>query len=445
MIWFAVSLVAFIALHPLISLGVIHWRTGLEEFVTADRQVSPIRAAMSLLATMLGASAILGTSGLAMKHGWSAMAWPLAGVAGLLLLSALVRRLNLATALTLPDLLGQTGGRELRWAAGAVIVPAWVGIVAAQLAGAGKVAAAFHPDLFGPVVVATGVAVALYVVGAGQKGVIRTDVWQLVAIFGLLAAVLWGTAKLSTSATGVAASTGTAAVSLPWSGWLEILVAAGFTYLVGPDIYSRLITVRHQQHQRRLLWIAAAGLAVAGAAVVGSGVAAASLGLASPAESVLVAVPRMAWGEWGALLVSLGILAALMSSADTCLLSAASILSLDILNRRDPNWIRAMAGVLAAVAVVLALWLGSIIETLLLSYTLYTGGLMIPAVFALFIRRPLHRVVCLATMVTGGAGALTLKLCGVAHSLPIALAASLMTALVGLAVERAVKRPRARP
>ncbi len=444
MSWFAVSLLAFIALHPLIGLGVIRRRTGLEGFVAADRRVPPIRAAMSLLATMLGASAILGTSGLAVKHGWSAMAWPLAGVAGLLLLSVLVRRLHLATALTLPHLLGQTGGRELRWAAGAVIVPAWVGIVAAQLAGAGKAAAAFHPDLFGPVVVAAGVAVALYVVGAGQKGVIRTDVWQLVAVFGLLATVLWGTGILSSQGTTAAASPGTMAVSLPWSGWLEILVAAGFTYLVGPDIYSRLITVQHPRHQRRLLWFAAAGLAVAGTAVVGAGVAAASLGLVSPPESILVAVPRMAWGEWGALLVSLGILAALLSSADTCLLSAASILSLDILHRRDPTWIRAMAGLLAAAAVVLALWLGSIIETLLLSYTLYTGGLVVPAVFALFIRRPLHRFVCVVTMLVGGGGALALKLCRFDHSLPIALALSLATAVVGLAVERAVRQPRGR-
>lgn len=432
-----VVLFVFLLIHPLASLGALKTRPSLAEFVRVGGQERTWKTTMSLLATMLGASALLGTSGLAARHGWSALVWPGAGVLGLTLLAWLVPRVPFGESLSLPDLLGASGGKTMRLVSALVIVPAWIGIIAAQFAAAGRVAEVFAPGLYVPVVAVSALAVALYVAASGQRGVIRTDVWQLLAIVALLVALLGGPAG---DHAGVIPIPDFSPLSVP--AMLDILVAVGFTYLVGPDIYSRLLTVGSTSARRSVLLASAAGMGLVGLAVVAVGMWTPSVVAPGQPESILVTLPQTLWGPWGARLVGLGLLAALLSSADTCVLSASTILAVDILGVRRTAPIRLLSVVVAFLAAIIAMWLGGIIKTLLLSYTIYTGGLAIPVVFALFLKRPLGALELMVTILVGSVVAVTLSLRSVPYAMPIALAVSLGTALLMTFVTRLIRRSR---
>jgi len=93
----------------------------------------------SLLATILGSSAILGTADLALTQGWAASWLLLSASAGLFLLvpvSMVVRRQG---KYTLPQMIGDFYGIEAKMISSFIISFAWIGIVAAQIIGAAKI------------------------------------------------------------------------------------------------------------------------------------------------------------------------------------------------------------------------------------------------------------------------------------------------------------------
>lgn len=424
-------LLLFLALHPLAAIG-LRKGTGVEDFVVAGRSSRPGLVALSLLATMLGASAVIGTASLASRYGWVAFVWLGAGVLGLSLLALLVHRVPFEKSLSLPDMLGKAGGSTVKWVSALVILPAWVGIVGAQLSAAGRLGAPFADAPFFVVAGAATLAIGSYVVVAGQRGVMRTDRSQIFLLLFLLLVLLVGLQGNDVAPSAPSSPT----EDLPPSLFFDILLGAGFAYFIGPDIYSRLFTLPTPEARRRTLLFAAGGLLVAAFLVTAVGVL--SIPYLAPGEgdSLLILVPTKLWGPWGGRIISLGVLAAVLSSADTCLLTAATILSVDVLNSRRTRTVRVSAVVLALVSLAIALWFGDVIKTLLLAYTLYTCGLAVPMVSALFLHRPLPAMTLRGTLLVGGALGLTGTFLSWSFIVPIAVGAATVVALVGTKIEK---------
>jgi len=108
-----------------------------------------------------------------------------------------------------------------------------------------------------------------------------------------------------------------------------------------------------------------------------------------------------------------------MSSADTTLLSASTILTVDIIGRFRPalsqreilTLSRWMIVVLGLGSLALALTLKGIINALLFAYTIYTAGLILPVIAGFYKNR--LRVTpagALAAIIGGGLAALISKL-----------------------------------
>ena len=116
-------------------------------------------------------------------------------------------------------------------------------------------------------------------------------------------------------------------------------------------------------------------------------------------------------------LVAAALLAAFMSSADTSLMTATSILTLDIYRKASPASSeeklmaisRLFVLIIGLLALALAVSMPGIIKTLLIAYTVFTSGLLLPVIAGFYRERlGLTPSGALAALVGGGVTAIFL-------------------------------------
>jgi SSS family solute:Na+ symporter len=222
-----------------------------DDFFVAGRQGSTLFITGSLLATIIGGSAIMVTTSRGFTWGLTGVWWLLVGSIGLVVLGLfLARRVRKFGLYTLPELIKEQYDGRVAMAASILIVIAWTGVVAAQIIAAGKIMAILglgSPALW--MVVFTAVFI-FYTVLGGQHAIIRTDSLQTVIIFagvfGVLALLLSRFGGLG----GLWHSLPSEQLSFPISpqfgayDLVSLLLLVGLTYVVGPDMYSRLFCAR---------------------------------------------------------------------------------------------------------------------------------------------------------------------------------------------------------
>jgi len=283
-----------------------------------------------------------------------------------------------------------------------------------QIVASGKVlGAVFGGDETIFMAVCTAVFV-LYTVHGGQGSVIRTDLVQLIIIMAGMIILF---------------SRGLEAVgpellldqSFPTSdqmgGWdvLAMLAVVGSAYLVGPDMYSRLLSAHSPKEAKASAAIAALILIPLAFLITSLGVFSRSL---YPAASPEQAIPLLLTGLLSPAaegLVAAALLAAFMSSADTSLMTATSILTMDIYRKASPGSSQEMLMaisrlsvlIIGILALALAISMPGIIKTLMIAYTVFTGGLLLPVMAGFFKDRlGLTSSGALAALVGGGATAI---------------------------------------
>ncbi|MDD5510328.1 MAG: hypothetical protein PHI12_05940 [Dehalococcoidales bacterium] len=394
----------------------------VDDFLVAGRRGSPLLITGSLLATIVGGSATIGMAGLGFARGLTGAWWLLVGSIGLVVsgifFAGKVRGFGLYT---LPEMVEKQYDSRVGLAASFLIVIAWVGVLAAQIIASGKILGILGVAAPALWMVIFTVAFVVYAVLGGQQAIIRTDVVQigivLAGIFTCLALVL---SRLG-GWTGLVSSLPPERFAFPVSSQFgggdlaSFLLLVGLTYLVGPDIYSRLFCARDTGTARvSVFWTALIIVPVAFAiTVIGMGASALFPQIASPEQAfpavVTGVLPPFAGG-----IVLAALLGAVMSSADTILFSASTILSVDIIGHFRPLtrektlfYSRWMIVILGVVALLLALVLRGVISALLFAYTVYTAGLIVP-VIAGFYREKLKVTPrgALAAIIGGGSAAL---------------------------------------
>lgn len=418
----AVIVIAYLGV--MLSVGWRSRRQSPESYWVADRRYGAGTVAVSLVATIFGASSTIGIIGLGYSRGLTAAWWSLIGAAALLpfglLLAARVRALGVYT---LPDILKRAYGNRVAVPAAVVIALAWCGVVAAQMtAGALLMSGILQLDYSWALAVVA-VVFVLYTYWGGQLSVIRTDSWQF-ALFVGGAVVCLTLLYVAFQGQGPSASEGIPAghfrfpVSEGFS-WYDLLVfyplIVGLPYLAGPDIYSRVLCARDTAAARKAALAAAAAVVPISFLLAGLGVLIRAGFPGIAAEAALpTAVSQLVPAGLAGLIVA-GFLAAVMSSADTTLISASTILSLNVFgaggNLSREQQLRltrlALIGVGVAAWAIAGLERG-IISALLLGYTVFVGGVVFPTL-ASFLRgraRVAPRVAMAAVIVGGTTAAL---------------------------------------
>ena len=402
----------------MILVGIISARkikSGKDYFV-AGKRGTIWQITGSLLATILGSSAILGTADLALTQGWAAVWLLLCASFGLLLLvpfSMIVRRQG---RYTLPQMIGDFYGMEAKMISSLIISIAWIGIIAAQIIGAAKIMSGFTGLDYSLGVWGSGAVFIFYTVIGGQISVLKTDLYQsFIIIGGIALTALYIFFKEPVSPMLMTD------LKFPFNqgfhpfDLIVLVLTYSSTFVVGPDIYSRIFCSENEKTARKSVLISALVLIPFSLCITYLGVFAAykfpDIHLRN--GSALIPVMINTLPEWGIGLLVAALLSAVMSTGSTTLLTSSTIIS-DLFSTglekrasmRNTKIIMLIIGILS---ILLSLSVHSIIQSLLIALTIFSGAFIIPTITGL-LGFTASMKISRAAMLTGGIVALTGKI-----------------------------------
>ncbi len=381
-----------------------------DDYYVAGRRTGVIYLTGSLLATILGSSAILGSIDMAFDQGWAGAWLLLCGAFGLLTLLPLVKVVAGFRGYNLSMLIGEFYGDTVKKLSGAVIAIAWLGVIGAQIIGAAKITAGMYgiPYFWG--VVAIGLTLTFYTAAGGQFSIIRTDVLQILLIFlGLLPVALILYFRSPSLEAAPMFSTSFRGFDL-----VAMLFSYSSTFLVGPDIYSRLFCAKDTATARKAVIITALILAVVALVLAFVGIYGARFYPKSNG-SILFVIAKSELPPGMTLVLYFAMLSAIMSSADTTLFTAGGLLSQFFRSQMDSlesvKTTKFCIAGLGVAAMVIALCFHSILTVLMFALGVYAGAFVVPVLFGL-LGVAVHRRYALAAIIAGGALALAGKILG---------------------------------
>ncbi|MDR3175228.1 MAG: hypothetical protein LBU06_01655 [Desulfovibrio sp.] len=374
-----------------------------ESFYVNNRAGSAWNVAFSIVVSCVGASAVIGMIGMAFVVGVPAFWWLGAGAAGLTVLSLfLAGAVRRSGAYTLPHMAGTFLGNSARPVIAAVIVVAWMAILAAQFAALVKVLGpltGFSP----PVCLGIGFLLVCGHTVGGQPAVMRVDKMQAVIIIGALTTMLvwlsWRNPSWTENVVFEAVNS-----SFPPEKLLYFLVVVGANYVVCPMLFGRMLSARDGRTAKRGGLIGVGGILLCSALIVAVGLACKGLIPAStPQDEVLTSVLAGEMPRGMHIVISFALISAIVSSADSCLVTAATVFSYDLLGRDDAASARRCVVMLGAAGVLVSLWGKGILGFLLAAYDIFACGVVMPVFVGLVSRR---RPGALWSCVAVGAGGL---------------------------------------
>jgi SSS family solute:Na+ symporter len=306
-------------------------------------------------------------------------------------------------------MIGSFYGRQAEVISAAIIPVAWLGIVAAQIIAAAKIISELGFIGYNGAAIVAGTVFIVYTLLGGQLSILKTDTLQSVVIIAGLAALVLFSA-CGASAVSFERFTFGALFNVSFTGFdlLILLLTYSVTFVVGPDIYSRLFCAKNEKTAARSILIVALVLIPVSVALTYLGIVSQQIpgvGIVSFAGNML---PGWAYGLFIAALLS-----AVMSSADTTLLTSAMIVNelfTGSLNRKNSmlqtRWIVVFLGI---ASVVIALFVTSIIQSLLFALTFFSGAFVVP-VLAGLLNLKVNRKRVVFAIIIGGVVALSGKI-----------------------------------
>lgn len=379
-----------------------------EDYYVAGKKAGLLPVSGSLLATILGGSAILGTIELSQKMGWAALWFLLCAALGLFVLLPISKYVRRFGNYTLPELLGSFYGKKAEILSSLIIPLAWLGIIAAQIIAAAKILNGLGFVSYENAAIISAVIFVLYTLLGGQLSILKTDLLQAVIIVaGLVALFVFaskdtGNLQFEPLTNGSLFNPSFKVIDL-----IILMLTYSVTFVVGPDIYSRVFCAKNEKTASQSILLVAVILIPISYFLTYLGVYSQNnnSGIVSFAEMLL---PGWAYGLFIAALLS-----AVMSSADTTLLTSSMILSELISGNLDHKksfqLTRYIIVGMGTLSLIVALYVTSIIQALLLALTFFSGAFVIPTLVGLLkLKAKTNNVVW--AMLLGGITALAGKI-----------------------------------
>ena len=384
-------------------LGIYSWfkiKTPSDYYV-AGKNARLVPVAGSLLATILGGSAILGTIELSQRIGWAALWFLFCASLGLFVLAPLSRSISRYGRFTLPGLLGHFFDDRARVISSIVIPFAWLGIIAAQIIAAAKILAGLEIIGYMPAAITAGIVFILYTLFGGQVSILKTDTLQSVLIIaGLAVLTVFATGTPEAAAIPPLNMSSLFNESFTGIDLLILVLTYSVTFVVGPDIYSRVFCARDEKTASRSVLLVAVTLIPVSFGLTFLGIYSNQTGTSEVMSFAQQLLPGWFYGLFIAALLS-----AVMSSADTTLLTSSLILSelvhKDMENRKAFRLTRILIVVMGALSILIALFVTSILQSLLLALTFFSGAFVVPMLAGLLQKKVVLKQLT-AAMLAGG-------------------------------------------
>ena len=373
----------------ILTIGIMDFRQvrDFNDYVLAGRRQRLTIVIVSLMASMIGSGSTIGLADKAFSKGFRAIWFLAVGGIGLLLQSWLLsEKVRESNAVTLPDLAQKTMGSQTRFLVALIIVITWIGIIAAQLIAAGKILTAMTGNESQWVLAFAAAIIVIYSFLGGQASILKTDFLQ----FAILAVAVSFTALFLYVAKPVDLQT----ISFQLTNdvfttrdlfyYLTIVMGS---YFICPMMFSRLLTAKTPKIAKSASLVAGLGVLVFAFLIVLIGLWAHARGIDPGKAGVLGHVMVNELPKAGGIILILGILSAIISTTDTCLVMTGSIIEHDLLKsnafnaRREMFRTRVFVLLLGALGYLTALWANwDIIGLLLEAFEFYTAGI-VPALF----------------------------------------------------------------
>lgn len=388
-------------LAAMLAIGIISSRRHktMEDYYVAGRNLGVLPIACLWVSSWIGGASVIGASSRAYDFGISGV-WYVATIAiGLVIFSLtsppIIKRLgDKFNNLTYPDLIEERYGTGARVLSTITTILAFIGHTAGQLIAAGSILHVVTGWDSGICFVVAAAITVLYTTIGGYFAVTNTDLLQV-------ALLIVGVSFLGVIFSGKALDTaGLSLMSLPESyfdigawGWPTIIamsISIIFSFYTCMDSYTRCYAARDTKTAKNGALLALVGvLLIAGASTYLGMVAKVILpDLATSSDSaaslILATFPRGVCG-----LVMAGILAAIMSTGDICILTVSANVTQDIYHRfinpkaSDKRLLRIgmlVSLVVGILSTIFAWFMGDVMDTLLIAFTVNSAGLFLPTV-----------------------------------------------------------------
>jgi SSS family solute:Na+ symporter len=378
-------------------------QTDLEEYLVGGRRMGAGHVGMSVVATDVGGGFSIGLGGLGFVMGLSASWLLFTGLLGAWLSAVFLLPRVKALGQTLghrsfPAFLGHRFGEPTRLLAAVVSAVGYAGFTGAQiLAGATLAAAAFDVPML-PAVAGMSVVIVAYTALGGLEAVVYTDSLQWGVLFlglGLLGLPL--SLRAVGGVEGLVEALPPGHLTLTNIGlgqfatWMVTIVPVWF---VAMTVYQRIHATRDLPTARRA-WFFAGLLEYPGMAFLGAtlGMCARVLYPAADPEMGLPLLVRDVLPAGATGLVLAAYFAAIMSTADSCLLASVGTVVDDLRGkggapdagpRRRLRTSRVLTVAIGLVSVAFALYAPTVLDSILLAYSFLVGGLFVPTLAAMF-------------------------------------------------------------
>lgn len=390
-----------------------------EDFLVAGRRLPLSLAWMTLLATWFGAGTMIAAADEVRESGLQAAALDPLG-AGLCLLLAgwfVAGPMWREGLLTVCDLFRRRFGPTAELTSAIIMVPSYFGWIAAQfvaLAGILEMFFGIDPQLGILLVALVGTG---YTLMGGMWSVTLTDAVQvtlvLVGLIVLGCVVLFdlgdGTAtsgwqRLTTETPDKMRTIVPLDSAIAFWGWIGVLAVGALGNLPGQDLMQRVFAARSEKVARRACHIAGVAYLSFGLIPVGMGLASTLL---LPADSKLSVVPALSHAVLSptmAVVFTVTIVSAVLSTIDSAILSPASVLAQNVFSRYSSMGLlrlnRMAVLLVAACSLALAYFGESAYSLLESAYALTLVGLLAPMLFALY-TQPSSGLPAMASMLVG--------------------------------------------
>lgn len=444
----------------LLWIGVHVARTGRgegesESFLAADRNMNLVQTTSSTAATDLGGGFSIAMGGLGFTLGISG-SWLIA-VSGLsivmvsfLMVPKVKRWADKVKGLTTGDLFEARFDRRTGTLAAAVIGIAWFTFVGGQIIAGGKLLQVTLQMNLSLAILLSGSVILAYTALGGLKAVIYTDVFQMFVLMigivfiavpiGLLQVGGWDAIVAQFSASPETASL------VDWTavGWKTML---GWFFAIFPIWFisiaamQRIVAARDEKTARRAFLLTGVPiewpLFAIGSTLIGLIARMLFPDLADPELATpTVILELLPVGLAGVVIAAY--IAAVMSSADSCLIGPVAIFTNDIYRKllkpdaSEKSLVfvaRSATLVLGALAIGIAWLVPNVLDLILYAYTFGAAGIFFPMLGLLFWRRTTARG-AFWSMLSGGGLAIAWTIAGE----PYGFAASYLGWVVGLPV-----------
>ena len=397
---------AYLVLMIAIGIYASRGQESIEDFFVAGGKLGTFSIACLWLASWVGGAAIVGgaakTYEVGISGGWYITCMAIGCLLFGLFFSARVKRWgNERQLLTYPDFIETRYDSRTRIVATVTTIIAFIAFSAGQLAAAGAILSTLLGWDYAPSLMLASSIIVMYTATGGYLAVTYTDWVQLTLLF--VGVVIVGIpVAIANGGTWESLTTELPASHFSLTGWgvptmLALGVSIPLSFFVGMDSFTRMFAAKDEPAAKRGTLLATIFLIPLAIGTIWLGMTAALLYPDVENSSDILSrfvLDTFPVGLKGLMLV--GILAALMSTADICILTAAANGSRDIYQRYlnpdvEPRKLfrisMALAAIVGAAAGLMAWQMQDIVSILLVAFTVNSAALFIPTIAMVWFKK----------------------------------------------------------